>query len=365
MTCLLLVNLICSSPLADRTQENIVIRVNHDKVAAMLRNNRLIDAAKRRLGRRTAHVYAAVLGHFTNIAPRWMARQEPRPEDEETEEDIPLGRGLGSSSVKEDSLFMEMNKGGAHDDNEDGTGSRSRSQAPSVAGESQVYVNGHCNSSHATEASRIVTPNEIKTSLFTLAQTPHQFVYLDQGSNPRVWKVDFQELAKQLRREEALRLAGSRLSGVALRLIRVLLDKGKLDEKFLQEISLLSAKDLRQCLAKLKLLGFLGLQEVPREPQRQPNRTIFLWVYDSDRVRRMLLVDLYKIMARLFRRLKAERHKVAALLEKAERTDVKGKEDKLLGSGEIEVLKAWRRKEEWLLVELDRLDDSVAVLRDI
>ena len=365
MTCLLLVNPEVHHSQADLGQENLVIRVNHDKVVAMLRNSRLVDAAKRRLGRPTAQVYSAVLEHFTNIAPRWEARQEPRPE-EENDEDVPIGPGLGPiRGVTEDLLLMAVNRQGRHDDNEDGTGFYVKGHAPPVSGASHVHVNGHINGNHSTNALRIVTPNEIKNSLLTLAQAPHQFVCLDQTQQSRGWRVDFEELAKQLRREEALRLAGSRLSSVALRLIRVLLDKGKLDEKFLQEISLLSAKDLRQCLAKLKTLGFLGLQEVPREPQRQPNRTMYLWFYDSERVRRMLLGDLYKTMARLFRRLKAERHKIAAVLEKAERTDVKGKEEKLLGNGEIEVLKAWKRKEEWLLVELERLDDSVAVVRDI
>lgn len=327
-----------------------MIRVNHDKVAAILRNDRLIDAAQKRLGRPAAQIYTAVLEQFAKSPYRSQTRMEPRPEDEDNE-----AFDLDAFEIDLDSLLMAVNT-------QDRYMAHGIGNSVSIREVSHIHVNGHINGNHAVDNAP-VTLSDIKATFLTLAQEPHKFVA--QDSNSLRWIVDFPQLSKHLRREEALRLAGSRLNNVALRLIRVLLDKGKLDEKFLQEVSLLGAKDLRQCLAKLKTLGFLGLQEVPREPQRQPNRTMFLWFYDSDQVRKLLLADLYKCMARLLRRLKAERDMIGAVLDKAERTDVKGNEEKLLSSGETKVLRQWRRKEEWLLVELERLDDSVIILRDI
>lgn len=286
---------------------------------------------------------------------RWLSRPEPAPEDEDLD--------ANSHLIDQDSLLMTLNTQRQHDESGDDSLRFAVSHGSSLSGGSDVHVNGYVNGNNLTEAMQAVTMNDIKTHLLILAQPPHKFVVQDPDSF--CWMVDFRELSAQLRREEAMHLAKSRLNGVALRLVRVLLDKGKLDEKTLQETSLLSAKDLRQCLAKLKKNGFVGLQEVPREPQRQPLRTIYLWFYDSDRVRRMLLGDLYKTMTRLLRRLKVERERIGALLEKAERIDVRGKEEKFLARGEIEVLDAWRRKEEWLLGELQRLDDSVTILRDI
>jgi DNA-directed RNA polymerase III subunit RPC3 len=258
---------------------------------------------------------------------------------------------------------MALNTRDKHDDDDDDILPSAVSHGTSLSGVSHVHVNGYVNGSQSTEGAHKVTMSDIKTHLLILAQPPHKFVVQDPDSFR--WIVDFRDLSAQLRKDEAMRLAKSRLNGVALRLVRVLLDKGKLDEKTLQEMSLLSAKDLRQCLGKLKKTGFLGLQEVPREPQRQPLRTIYLWFYDSDRVRKMLLEDLYKAMTRLLRRLKVERDKLGALLEKAERTDVRDNEEKFLARGEMEILDEWRRKEEWLLGEVERLDDSVAILRDI
>jgi hypothetical protein len=321
----------------------------------MLRNRRLIDKVRRTIGRSAAQAYSAVLQQSTAVPLRWERGAESKPEDEDFTPNSHL--------VDQDLLLMALNTQDQYDHDDTIPLPSAVSHRSMMSGDSYVYVNGYVNGNHAIEAAPTVIMSDVKTYLRILAQSPHRFVIQDPDSFR--WTVDFQELSAQLRREEALRLARSRLNGVALRVVRVLLDKGKLDEKTLQEMSLLSAKDLRQCLAKLKKNGFVGLQEVPREPQRQPLRTIYLWFYDSDRVRKMLLEDLYKAMSRLLRRLKAERDKVAPLLEKAERIDVRGNEKKFLAGEEVRVLDEWRRKEEWLLGEVERLDDSVAILRDI
>ena len=337
------------------SQEIFAIRINHDRVVALLRNRRLIDKVRRTIGRAAAQAYMDVLQQSTPIPYRWQRTSEPAPE----EEDI----AASSHLVDQDSLLMALNTRDQYGDDDDGAPASAVSHGSSLRRGSRVHTNGYVNGNHSAEAPHAVTMNDIKKYLLILAQPPHNFVVQDPDSFR--WMVDFRQLSAQLRREEAMRLTKSRLKGVALRLVRVLLDNGRLDEKALQELSLLSAKDLRQCLARLKKSGFLGLQEVPKDPQRQPLKTIYLWFYDSDRVRKTLLGDLYKAMARLLRRLKVERDRFGTLIEKAERIDVRGKEERFLAAGELEVLNSWRKKEEWLLGEVERLDDSVAILRDI
>lgn len=158
---------------------------------------------------------------------------------------------------------------------------------------------------------------------------------------------------------------GNRLGPPSLRLIRMLMEKGRLDEKTLQEMGLLGAKDLRQTLAELGQLGFTDLQEVPREAQHQPNRTMYLWFHDPERVRTTLLEGLYKSMTRMSQRLRMERRGLNSTLDKVERSDVKGNEEQMLPPAELTVWKRWLRKEEWMLGELSRLDESVALLRDL
>jgi hypothetical protein len=60
-----------------------------------------------------------------------------------------------------------------------------------------------------------------------------------------------------------------------------------------------------------------------------------------------------------------ERERLASTLSKVERTDVEGNVEDLLPEAELDLLYVWQQKEGWFLTELDRLDDSVAILRDI
>lgn len=204
---------------------------------------------------------------------------------------------------------------------------------------------------------------QINHQLAVLAEGPFSFISQDHVGGQ--WLLHRTKLNHFLRDKELMRLMGENLSGPALRIVRMLMDKGKLDEKSLQEIGLLGAKELRQCLAQLQMMGFLELQEVPREPQRQPNRTIFLWFYDPERVRKVFLGKLYKAMARLFQRLHLERERLASTLTKVERTDVQGSEEEMLSPAELQVLFQWRQKEAWFMTEINRLDESVVILRDL
>lgn len=205
---------------------------------------------------------------------------------------------------------------------------------------------------------------QVNQHLSLLSQPPYNLASSVEVSGVIKWRIGFRGLARKLRHLELERLIESRYGDVALRVVRVLHAKGKLDEKRLQEISLLPFKDLRQTLASMQSGGFVDLQEVPRDAQRQPSKTIFLWYYDPDRVCSSILEDTYKAMSRTLQRIKFERELIKDFLEKTERSDVKGHEEEYLTEGELERLRRWRNKEAQLLAMVSRLDDMVAVFRD-
>jgi DNA-directed RNA polymerase III subunit RPC3 len=205
---------------------------------------------------------------------------------------------------------------------------------------------------------------EIDQHLGILSQAPFNLTTKHVISGLPTWRIAFRGLARKLRHLELERMIESRYGDVALRVVRVLHAKGKLDEKRLQDISLLPFKDLRQTLSSMQTGGFVDLQEVPRDAQRQPSKTIYLWYYDPDRVCSSILEDTYKAMSRCLQRIKFERGRERDFLEKTERTDVKGHEEEYLSPAELEHLKNWRAKEALLLAEVSRLDDMVAVFRD-
>lgn len=218
-------------------------------------------------------------------------------------------------------------------------------------------------SSHANQAScHLLT----RQHLLLLAEHPLEFVTYIRPThrNPESWTVKFHALSQKLRLNELENTIVSRYSAEGLRIVRILKGKGKLDEKAISSFALMSQKLMRHLLTTMHEQGHLELQEIPKDNNRQPSRTMFLWFFDPERCRMKVLEETYKTMARCMQRVKIEREAVQSTLDKASRTDVIGKEVEYLSVHERKTIEEWREKEEKLLGEVDRLDNLVAVLRD-
>ncbi|EEH17238.2 DNA-directed RNA polymerase III subunit rpc3 [Paracoccidioides brasiliensis Pb03] len=331
---------------------NMIVRVNFQKFEVALRNRRFVRLAAHHTSAVTSQVYEALLDRIELKTPVCRKQLERASEGEEGEQysvaiplhtildDLDPGLELSGSMAKTDPKSPLSNGhiglNGDYDD-DDGGGSRKSNK-------NRIY--------------------ELEQHLSLLAQEPHIFSTRSMQSGMITWAVEFRHLACRLRHLELERIIESRFGTIAVRVVRVLAAKGKLDEKRLQEISLMASKELRQVLARMEAAGFVDLQEVPRDTQRQPSRTMYLWFFDPDRVGTMVLEDTYKSMSRCLQRMAVERNKLKFFLEKTERTDVKGNEEKYLSAAELKMLKEWRDKEALLLGEVGRLDDIVAVLRD-
>lgn len=314
--------------------ESLVVRLNYARIVVLIRNNRLSALASDVYGSSVSHTYKAVLRQLEPDLPDPTESTSTGPESERS--------AILSTEVNEQLLAEEL----SHlETNPDSAESR------------RTSINGNANGiPHRLKP-------ETRSHLEILCQEPYKF--LSHASDyPDKYVVEYSNLVIHLRNAEIFSIIASRFEKYAVRIIRVLLDKGRLDEKYLQEIVLVSAKELRQTLAKLQHAGFLELQEVPREAQRQPSRTMYLWFFDPDGVRDTLIEDTYKCMARCMQRIKVERGKVKPTIEKSERSDVRGQEEKLLAKAELAVLRAWQKREEWLLGEIGRLDELIFVLRD-
>jgi DNA-directed RNA polymerase III subunit RPC3 len=178
------------------------------------------------------------------------------------------------------------------------------------------------------------------------------------------WKVDFPRLARILIQTEIEDTVTARHERMGTRLIRILHNKGKLDEKQVSNFGMTPPKTIRSTLTGMQEAGFVEIQEVPKDTSRQPSRTMYLWFYDQQRCRQLLLTDTYKAMARILQRIKVERAKVQTVIDKAERTDVVGHEEQYLSKMERQALRDWSQTEEKLLIQLGRQDNLVATLRD-
>lgn len=339
----------------------MVIRMNYDKIDVALRNRKLIELAEQNTSAITSQVYEALLSRIELQTPKCRLHSEVVREGEEAEQysaAVPLHTILGdvdpnldlTSSIAGMAPANGLQNGagntGEEDEDEDDEDNEDEDDENGSGrrGQSRVY--------------------QVGQHLSLLASEPYFFSSRRLDSGVVSWMVEYRHLARELRHLEIERLIESRFGSVGVRLIRVLTAKGKLDEKRLQEISLMPSKDLRQILALMQAAGFIDLQEVPRDAQRQPSRTLYLWFYDPDRVSLMVLEDTYKTLSRCFQRIRAERNKCKFLIEKAQRSDVKRNMERYFQPHDITMLEEWKVKETMILGEIARLDDLVAVLRD-
>ena len=141
---------------------------------------------------------------------------------------------------------------------------------------------------------------------------------------------------------------------------------GKLDEKQLPNLALMKQKDVRTKLAEMQMAGVVDIQEVPRDAGRQnPNRIIFLWFFDNDRVATMILENAYKMMSRCLQRLDFERRTVADVINLTLRTDMLDQDpETYLDASQLNSYQIWQTKEESLLGQILRLDQLIGIFRD-
>ncbi|KAJ5381054.1 DNA-directed RNA polymerase III subunit rpc3 [Penicillium cataractarum] len=338
-------------------EPGLVLRVNYEKLDVALRNARFVEMAEHNALPATAEVYETLLRRIEYVTKRCRDTTEIPREGEEGEQfSLPIETYKIVNDV-DPTLDLSSCMGPLHPASEP---LNRRGKRPLENG-----VNGdHHDDEEDNADNEISRAYEINQHLQLLEQAPHNLASHVRLSDGIKWRVGFRGLARKLRHLELERLVEMRYGDVALRVLRVLHAKGKLDEKRLQEISLLPFKDLRQTLASMQTGGFVDLQEVPKDAQRQPSKTIFLWYFDPDRVCSSVLEDTYKAMSRTLQRIKFERNLRRDFLDKTERSDVKGNEEKWLSEGELEQLQRWRDMEAILLGVVSRLDDMVAVFRD-
>lgn len=206
----------------------------------------------------------------------------------------------------------------------------------------------------------------VQAQLEILAEDPASFItpvdFSTRGDGS--WYVDYPSLVRLLAQEEIEAIILARYDESALRLVRILNDQGKLDEKQLSQLSFIKESQMRISLLALRDAGLLELQELARDKAMTANRSLFLWFYDQNDAQYKILEECYQAMSRLMQRMKLERSKESALLAKAQRTDVKGNEEKYLTADERARLKSWDRTEGMLMGQVGRIDRVVAILRD-
>jgi DNA-directed RNA polymerase III subunit RPC3 len=336
------------------SDDDLVIRVNPEKIAVAMRTEQLVHLVEQRQGHVTGHIYRTMLQMLESKTPRcWEEWPDPPvPGGEPPSVDpryLVTARDVAAKLEHEFDIFEGLDPNAVV----------------------SIVRKGHVNRSNIL--SQPIEPSKItleeKTKIVDkhvqlLSEDPFHFVTWHSRAGFSQWHIEFPEIAKQMIQNEVENTVSARKGSLGIKLIRALKKKGRLDERAMCNAMMMSANDIRGIVNDLTLQGFVQTQEIPKVDRREAKHSLHLVFYDRQRAREKLLHDTYKGMVRILQRIAYEREKVQFLLQKAERSDVVGNEEKWLSKGELDALRKWKEVQEKLLLQLFREDDLVATLRD-
>lgn len=197
--------------------------------------------------------------------------------------------------------------------------------------------------------------------LLLLCESQHQFL---RHCAMEQWTVDFEPLIRSLQVMELDTVIQRGVGQTGLRLVRILRRVGKMDEKTLPNLALLSKGDVQKIMLKMQMLGYVDMQEVPRDNNRTASRTLFLYWTDTSRCLDRLLDSTYKTMVRCMQRLEVQRQMEADVLDLVKRDDVRGREKEMMQERYYNRFTRVTEIQEKLLAHVMRLDNLVGTLRD-
>lgn len=365
-------NLSLSKVETKNIDKDAIVAVNYEKYLVISRNRFLASVVERRIGRVTAHVYRKLLQRYESRIERCSQVLE-----RVSESNVGVGEvfmGLDSSVDIKSAIIPPPSRNKRKSMAPNGSSKRQKTDGSYINVEeeddddfdldaaldnddadfgSTMEVNG--------KGKNETTQADVRKHLELLADNPMKFLI---KINSTEWFVPFEDAMKYARRLTYDELVTNKCGNIPARLLRIIRDKGRIDEKFLSKVALIQSSDLRGYLAKLQDFGAIDLQEIPRGNDRAPARTYYLWYHDPKRAYLHLLHDTYCTQERLYSRMLFEKKEQSILLSKLEREDVKGNEEEFLSSQEKKELRILRQKEEKLMAQIWRLDEIVKVFRD-
>jgi DNA-directed RNA polymerase III subunit RPC3 len=336
------------------TDDQLVIRVNPEKIAVAMRTEQLVSLVEQRLGPITARIYRVMLDSLEDRISRcfdeWADPLAPKQEDDGSLRIFTL-----HISKQEKIKLLDICEG--LDPNAVCTITGRTLVKDKEKPENKV-LNQPVDPLSLNPHHRLAL---VEKHIDLLTHDPFHFAtWVGRGE----CRIDFEEIAKALIQYELENTVSARKGALGVKLIRALLKKGKLDERQTCNVMMLSANDIRGMINDLTMQGFVQTQEIPKVDRREAKHSIHLIWYDRQRAREKLLQDTYKGMVRIMQRLAFEREKMAPLLAKAERTDVAEDKERYLNEEEIAALKKWYEVQKKLYLQLFREDELVATLRD-
>ncbi|KAG5518507.1 hypothetical protein PMAC_002903 [Pneumocystis sp. 'macacae'] len=353
--------------------EKAILRVNHEKFINIYRDTDLLHLVENRIGKVTAQVYQHILEQleiqnnncyeedkFINtieadiIATVSILETLPK--------DIDLSKTFITALNNEIQSVENLSK----KENTSLNIYYSEKNSDSM----MIDINEFPDSFFESDISRVedITYRErlkhIIQHLDALSKDSYAFLLKVETKHFGKWKVDYKQMSNLLQELQYEKVIEHKFGCVATRLLRIIREKGKVDEKQLASIAFLKQQHIRPILMGLTEVGALDIQEIPRRSERLPSSIFLLWFHKFSRAKSILIDDIYQQISHCHRHLKNELKQRQKLLVKIARTDVQEREKELLPLNEQQELINVRAIEEKILTQIFRLDRIIMILRD-
>lgn len=357
------------SSVANTVQNEMILKVNYAQCVAALRSDRLSHLAEPYLGPVTANVYGALLQALENKVRAKDDDAPPKKDEEEEDEetDLPIATTAEVADLLDPSLDLNL---GIHSDLQkvESKDKKKRSKIidnefadigikQEIGSESEdddYHVNGHVSYEKRTKRLHL-----IEDHLKLLEEHPKTFCRRVGSGGGGEWKVHFPSLTDTLIQADIDSTVSARYGKIAVRIVRLLRERGRLEGKQIANLVMMRTKDVQATLTILQYAGFVESQEIPKDASRQPSRAVYLYFHEQSRVQSLMLQQTYQTMSRTLQRLGRERENYRGIIEKAESVAVKN-----LPQAERKILAEWRELEERLWLGIQRMDELVALFRD-
>ncbi|CCC68089.1 hypothetical protein NCAS_0A15310 [Naumovozyma castellii] len=182
----------------------------------------------------------------------------------------------------------------------------------------------------------------INSHLKLLASSNTPFL---QETKPGVYYVPYSKLIPILKTSTYDYIILSTLGPSAMRIRRCISSNGLVSEKVITQKALMKEKDIRSTISSLVKYNVVEIQEVPRTADRAAARAVFLFSTNENHAYGFMKQNLAWNIANLLFKKESLRAENVTLLTKANRDDVKGKEEELLLPSELNQLKMVNERE--------------------
>lgn len=334
--------------LAERNKDHLVLTANFEKCNVGLRNNQLVRFCERYVTYNTSRVFDAFLRVLeVDITRCYDPLSERLPGERDFSAGVaskPLDWDLGTSEAVTTKQIAQLLDPDI--DLDEGL----PPDADIV--DSVEHTNGHTPSRNG-DLSSYERQRRIQQHLNILICDPRGFVNLNHD---RQYTVPFHALTQRLIEYELENTITHSFGMLPARIIRILKFYGNLEVWSIATRAMVTQDNARKALVVLQKAGWVDVMELPKNARREVMRSSWVHQYDVLRAREKHLSDCYFAMSRLHMRLASETAKVQRVIDKSERTDVVGNEDRLLNQEEKEVLEKHKKRKEMIWKQIGRLD---------